>query len=284
MFKDFLTFHEQPRLEKPALIAGFGDWSNAGNVALKSIEYVIGKKKATLFAEIDPDPFYHFTQKRPVVSIKEGRLQRLNRKQISFYAWPNDEGGSDLILLKAQEPDFRWHTFVDILFDLCAQWNVFLIASIGGMYDDVLHTEAIISGIYSLRDWKDALLEQGINLVNYEGPSGIHSLIMQRAQREQYPYVGLWGHSPLYLRGTNFRVVSRLTSVLSSLFSFSLDTLELERSVQDFEHQMEEVLASNAELQDYLKKIKKLRSGKLDKKDIPKVIDIQDFLRDKDSD
>jgi hypothetical protein len=47
---------------------------------------------------------------------------------------------------------------------------------------------------------------------------------------------------------------------------------------------MEEVLDKNEELQDYIKKIEKLRSGKLQKKDIPKVINIEDFLRHKDSD
>ncbi len=283
MIDDFVTFHQNPMLQNPVLIAGFGDWSNAGNVALKSIEYVIQKKGATLLAEIKTDHFYHFTQNRPVVSIKEGRLQRINVKRISFYAWPNDEGGNDLIFLKAQEPDYRWHTFVDVLFDLCVHWKVFLITSLGGMYDDVLHTEAIISGIYSLGNWKDTLLEHGISLVDYEGPSGVHSLIMQKAQREQYPYIGLWGHSPLYLRGTNFRVLNQMISIMSSLFSFSIETLELERSLKEFEHQMEEVLDKNAELQEYIKKIKKLRSGKLQKKDIPKVINIQDFLRHKDS-
>ncbi len=283
MIDDFVTFHQRPRLENPALIAGFGDWSNAGNVALKSIEYVIRKKGATLLAEVKTDPFYHFTQNRPVVSIREGRLQRLNLKRISFYAWSNNEGGNDLILLKAQEPDYRWHTFVDILFDLCVHWKAHLIVSLGGMYDDVLHTEAIISGIYSLEKWKGTLTEHGISLVDYEGPSGVHSLIMQRAQREQYPYIGLWGHSPLYLRGTNFRVLNRMISIMSSLLSFSIETLELERSLKEFEHQMEEVLGKNAELQEYVKKIKKLRSGKLQKKDIPKVVNIQDFLRHRDS-
>ena len=186
-------------------------------------------------------------------------------------------------MLKAPEPDYRWHTFVDVLFDLCVHWNVYPIVSLGGMYDDVLHNEAIVSGIYSLGNWKDTLLEHGINLVDYEGPSGVHSLIMQKAQREQYPYIGLWGHSPLYLRGTNFRVMNKMISTMSSLLSFSIETLELERSLTEFEHQMEEVLDKNAELQEYIKKIKKLRSGKLQKKDIPKVINIQDFLRHRDS-
>jgi predicted ATP-grasp superfamily ATP-dependent carboligase len=284
MIEDFVTFHQTRTLKNPVLIVGFGDWSNAGNVALKSIEYLIRKKGATLLAEIETDRFYHFTQNRPVVSIKEGKLHSINAKRISFYVWINNEGGNDLIFLKAQEPDYRWHTFVDILFDLCTRWEVFLIVSLGGMYDDVLHTEAIISGIYSLENWKRTLLEHNIRLIDYEGPSGIHSFIMERAQREQYPYVGLWGHSPLYLRGTNFRVSNRIISILSLLFSFSIETPELERSLKEFEHQMEEVLDKNAELQDYIEKIKKLRSGKLQKKDIPKVINLQDFLRHKDSD
>jgi len=284
MIEDFVTFQQERKLKNVVLIVGFGDWSNAGNVALKSIEYVIKKKRATLFAEIETDPFYHFTQNRPIISIKEGRLQRIDSKQISLYAWTNDEGGNDLIFLKAQEPDYRWHTFVDILFELCRQWEVSLIVSLGGMYDDVLHTEAIISGVYSLEKWKDTLFEHGVHLIDYEGPSGVHSFIMERAQRDQYPHIGLWGHSPLYLRGTNFRVSNRLISIMSSLFSFSVETLELEKSLKEFEHQMEEALDKNAELQDYIEKIKKLRSGKLQKKDIPKVINIQDFLRHKNPD
>lgn len=283
MFEDFVTFHQSPPLKNPVLIAGFGDWSNAGNVALKAIEYIIQKKGATAMAEIDTDQFYHFTQNRPVVSIKEGRLQRLDLKKISFYFWHNNEGKNDLILLKAQEPDYRWPTFVQILFHLCKRWGVSLISSLGGMYDDVLHTESIISGVYSFGDWRDIFKKNDISLIDYEGPSGIHTLIMQAAEKERYPYIGLWGHSPLYLRGTNFRVLIRMVALISLFFSFSIETFELERSLKGFEHQMEEILEKNSELQEYVRKIKKLRSGKLQKKDIPKVINIKDFIRHKDS-
>jgi proteasome assembly chaperone (PAC2) family protein len=283
MIEDFVSFHQSPRLENPVMIVGFGDWSNAGNVALKSIDYIIQKKGATILAEIDVDHFYHFTQNRPVVSIKEGRFQRLNVNRIEFYFWHNNEGRNDLIFLKSQEPDYRWPTFVQALFDLCKRWGVSLIVGLGGLFDDVLHTEAIISGVYSLSEWRDTLLGHDIELVDYEGPSGIHSFIMQRAAEERYPYIGLWGHSPLYLRGTNFRVLHRMIALLSSFFGFSIETLDMERSLKEFERQMEEVLEKNLELQEYIKKIKKLRNGKLKRKDIPKVINIQDFFRHRDS-
>lgn len=282
MTEDLITFYQMPTLHNPVLIAGFGDWSNAGNVALNSIEYIIKEKKATLIAEIDPDYFYQFTQNRPIITIRKGRLQGLVLKKISFYVWPNKEGKNDLILLKAQEPDYRWSMFVDVLFHLCKQWGVSLIVSLGGMYDDVLHTEAIVSGICPFGDWKDVLIDKDIPLIDYEGPSGIHALIMQKAEKENYPFVGLWGRSPLYLRGTNFRVVMRIVTLLASFFTFRIDMLELESSLKEFENQISEILENNSELQEYIEKIKKIRSGKLQKKDTPKIVNIKDFMRHRD--
>ncbi len=283
MAEDFVKSYQTPALNNPILIAGFGGWSNAGNIALKSIEYIIEKKGAALIAEIDPDHFYQFTQNRPVINIKEGRLQDLHLNSISFYYWPNNEGENDLILLKAQEPDNRWPTFVQILIHLCKQWGVSHIMSLGGMYDDVLHTEDIVSGVYSFGEWREVFIKEDIHLIEYEGPSGIHSLIMQRAEKENYQFIGLWGHSPLYLRGTNFRVVIRVITLIASFFAFSIDTLELESSLKEFEHQIEEILEKNSELKEHIEKIKKIRSGELRKKDTPKIINIKDFIRPKDS-
>ena len=283
MTQDFVTFYQTPPLHNPVLIAGFEGWSNAGNIALKSIEYIIQKKGATLIAEIDQDPFYQFTQNRPTVTIKQGRLQDIYLKNICFYLWPNKEGKNDLILLKAQEPDYRWPTFVQTLFHLCKQWGVSLIISVGGVHDDVLHTEVIVSGVYSLREWRDVFIKKDIHLIEYEGPSGIHSLVMQRAEKEGCPFIGLWGHSPLYLRGTNFRVVLRIINLIASFFTFSIDTMELESSLKELEHQIGEILETNSELREYTKKIKKIRKGEPRRKDTPKVINIKDFMRPKDS-
>ncbi len=282
MAEDFVKFYQMPLLKNPILIAGFGGWSNAGNIALKSIEHIIQQKRATLLAEIDPDLFYQFTQNRPIIKIKKGRLQDLYLKKISFYFWPNKEGKNDLIILKAQEPDYRWPAFVQTLFHLCKQWGVSFIINLGGMYDDVLHTEAIVSGVSSSGEWRDSFIEKGIHLIDYEGPSGIHSLIMQRAEKESCPFIGLWGHSPLYIRGTNFMVVIRIINLIASFFAFSIDTFELETSIKEFEHQIEEILEKNSELKEQIEEIQKIRSGELRKKDTSKIINLKDFIRPKD--
>lgn len=283
MTEDLVTFYQMPSLHAPILIVGFGGWSNAGNIAVKTIEHLVREKRATLLAEIDPDPFYQFTQNRPAITVKEGRLHEISLQRPSFYFWPNREGEHDLILLKSQEPDCRWLSFVHTLFHLCKQWAVTHIINIGGLYDDVLHTEAVVSGVYSLGEWRDVFSKNDISLIEYEGPSGIHSIIMQRAEKEGYPLVGLWGHSPLYLRGSNFRVVIRIIDLVGSIFGFPVETSELERALGGFDHQIEEILKDNVELTDHIEKIKRLRSVEPRKNDTPKVINIKDFIRPKDT-
>jgi proteasome assembly chaperone (PAC2) family protein len=282
MIEDLVTYYQAPQLNSPVLIAAFGGWSNAGNTAIKTIEYIIRKKRATLLAELDPDWFFQFTQNRPVIAIKEGRLRDFRLNKTSFYFFSNKEGGNDLILAKGQEPDYRWQTFVDTLLQLCKQWGASLVVSLGGMYDDVLHTESIVSGVYSDVAWREVFANNDVSLIDYEGPSGIHSLIMHQVQQINYPFVGLWGHSPLYLRGTNFRVVMRMLQLLGSFFGFSVDTDELKNAQGEFEQQIGTILESNAELREHIEQIKKIRNGEPKKKDGPKVVHIKDFMRPRD--
>ncbi|GAI88632.1 unnamed protein product, partial [marine sediment metagenome] len=77
--------------------------------------------------------------------------------------------------------------------------------------------------------------------------------------------------------------VGRVVNLIASFFDFSIDTLELESSLKEFEHQIEEILENNSELKEHIEEIKKIRSGELRKKDTPKVINIKDFIRPKDS-
>ena len=165
---------------------------------------------------------------------------------------------------------------------ICAKWDVSFIVNLGGMYDDVLHTDAIVSGVSSCEKWRNIFLKQDIPLIEHEGSSSIHSLIMQRAIKEKYQFFGLWGHSPIYLRGTNFRVVVKMVKLISSFFPIPVNTRELEGSLEDFDHQIGEILEDNPELQEYIEKLKKVRSGELRKKDAPKIINIKDFIRQKD--
>lgn len=54
-----------PNLANPTMIAAYKGWNDAGNAATYALEYIISQTGATMFASIDPDEFYDFTQVRP---------------------------------------------------------------------------------------------------------------------------------------------------------------------------------------------------------------------------
>ena len=99
-----IHIQELPSVENPILIAAFDGWGNAMDVATEMVAYLIGKLKAKLFAQLNPDYFYRYDDPRPVVRIEEGTLKGLSTPGGSFYVCHTGSVDSDIVFLRADEP------------------------------------------------------------------------------------------------------------------------------------------------------------------------------------
>ena len=72
MNENGIKIHELPDLKNPLLIAGFDGWGNALQISSGMAAYLIRTFKAQRFAELDPDVFFRYDEKRPVVHIEDG--------------------------------------------------------------------------------------------------------------------------------------------------------------------------------------------------------------------
>jgi len=158
---------ELPQLKNPLLIAGFDGWGNALNISKGMVNYLIRRMKAKHFADLDPDTFYRYDDQRPQVSIVGGILKSFRSPGGSFYAAQTDAGQSDLVILKAVEPNLRWFQLADQLFSLCRKLGIRTIVTLGSMYDNVLHTDRIVSGVASTEDMVSRLMKSDINPIAY---------------------------------------------------------------------------------------------------------------------
>ena len=280
-----ICIEELPELNKPILIAGFDGWGNALDVSKEMAIYLISKLKAKYFAKINPDSFFRYDEKRPVVNIENGDLKSLSPPGGSFYAAQTGSGGKDLVILKADEPNLRWFYFVNELFSLCEKLGVETIITLGSMYDNVLHTDRVISGITSNQDLFLKLKEKNVIPISYHGPSAIHSIIHSEGQRRGFQSVSLWCHCPYYLQGiTHYGALSSLGALLSFLGEFELDIEDLETSWKKINRQIQELIEKNPEFQDVIDKLRKAKikgswaSVKESVKKDEKVINLKDFL------
>lgn len=273
-----------PQLKKPLLIAGFDGWGNALKISSGMATYLIRKLNAEQFATLNPDRYYRYDEARPMVKIEDGLLKQVMPPGGSFYASQTGSDQKDVVILKADEPSLRWYQFIDELFLLCRELGVETIITLGSMFDNVLHTDRVISAIASTEELVVYLGKRNINSISYQGPSAIHSIIQLEGPKNGFKCISLWSHCPFYLQGTtHFGILSHLGSLLATLGEFDLDTSDLEDSWKRLNEQIQELVKNNTEIKDIINELRKskVRGSAADMRGSlrdGKVINIEDFL------
>ncbi len=274
-----IRIQKLPRLSKPILIAGFDGWGNALDVSNTMVEYLIRKLQAESFASLDPDMFYRYDEARPLLDVVKGEMKSYMPPGGGFHA--AHPKGNDLVIMKANEPQLRWFRFADEFFALCKKLDVETVITLGSMYDNVLHSDRLISGIASDEALFSRLKEERVTPISYQGPAAIHAIIQSEGQKKGFRCVSLWGHCPFYLEGiVHFGVLSALARLLRTLFGFELDVGELDTAWEELNEKIYKLVEENPDLQEVVREIRKSKmKGSLKQTaKSEKVINLKDFL------
>jgi proteasome assembly chaperone (PAC2) family protein len=280
--------HELPKLNHPVLIAGFTGWGNALQLSSAMAVYIVHQLKARKFAEIDPDIYFRYDDMRPRVRIEDGVLKNLEMPEGKFWVVQNEQNNSDIVILKADEPNLRWRGFVNEFFGLCTMLNIRTIITLGSMFDHVLHTDKLISAIVSGEESASLLKGKGVNSISYQGPGAIHAFIHSEGIKRGLNCISLWCHCPFYMQGTtHYGLLAHLGKLLASLGGFALNVGDLEKGWEQQHEKIEDLIINNPKLKsltDDLLKVKKRGMANQIKdamKSDEKIINLKDFLNPK---
>ena len=284
---EYTTFQLEtaPELSSPVIIVGFRGWGNALEVASGMAAYLVDSLNGRSIGRLDSDACFRYDENRPVVAIESGRIKSINPPGGSFFAVETAPGESDLLVLTADEPSLQWHRFSWELVELARKIGARQLISLGSMFDHVLHTDRIISAATTGEDQTDVLNHHGVLPVNYQGPSAIHTVILEACRKQGLSGASLWCHCPAYLQGiTHHGVMLHLARLLADMANFSLKTKGLESRWTALEIQIRELIAENPKLEAVMDQIRrKKRQGAWqnlqatgDAKD--NVINLQDFI------
>lgn len=258
MFEESLEIDYIPDLTESLFIAGFDGWGNALDTSWGMIDFLIRKLDAKPFGRINPDPFYCFDEKRPSVIINNGILEKVELPDAKFYFAKEENSNRDIIIFKASEPSLKWIKFAETVLSVCEKTSVSKIICIGSMYDNVLHTDTVISAIASSRKTLETLGKKSINHTTYKGPGGIHSTFSHEARKRGFEFINLWCHCPHYLQGTtHFGLLFHLGNIISELGGFPLETDELAVTWNEINRQIQDLINKNPELSGMIDDLKK---------------------------
>lgn len=280
-----LQYTEQPILTNTVFLAAWGGWPDAAESATRSLRELVRQLSATQFASLDPEDFYDFAEQRPVISDEQDGSRKLTWPKNEFYYWKADDGGSDLLIFIGTEPNLKWRTYTNLIHKVATESNTKLLVTVGALLDSVPHTRSPrVVGSST-----DAELGPGFEHIkyavpNYEGPSGITSVLMDRLSQDKIPSASIWGHSPHYLQvAQNPTLTHAMLTELQQFIAAPVDLSNLAKEAEEFDENLVRALADQQEIEGYVKRLEERYDSEEENRQSPEpaalVQELEDFLR-----
>ena len=274
---EHLRWSSHPALRRPAVIAAFEGWNDAGDAATLAARWMRTQWAPRQFAEIDPEEFFDFTSARPQVRQEDG--QRVIDWPLTD-ATAGSTGSRDVIIVLGTEPQLRWRTFCDEIVGLATEVDAGFVMTMGALLAEVPHTRPTSVMATS----EDARLSSTFSLgrSSYEGPTGIVGVLHDACRRADIPSMSVWAAVPAYVPGApSPKAALALVRRVAALLDASIVPTDLEIAAASYERQVTEVVADDEEMTDYVARLEE-RFDEEDGVTSPAslVEEVERFLRD----
>jgi proteasome assembly chaperone (PAC2) family protein len=237
---------------------GFGGWIDAGFAATGAVRYLVDHLDAVRVAELDPEPFYSFTDTRPRVSHPApGRREPVWPKVEWYAVRMPDSAPRDLVLFTAPEPNLRWRTFSSLALDVFQRLGTDTLVSFGAVLAPVHHRATPPMRGWATTDYLRSLLRRRqIGSGRYEGPTGITTVLLAAARERGMPAFSLSTSSPSYLTEMpNPRASAALLRVAGEIGGVELPLRELEAESMVVAERIDQFLAERPELKEAVERL-----------------------------
>ena len=275
---DVIEWLDRPELTDAVAVMAFRGWNDAGEAASTAAEFVRDQSLAQLVAVIDYDDFNDHQSNRPHVVIDGEGTRAIDWPDARIYAVARRT--RDLVVVIGEEPSMRWKEFCRVITRAMRGLNVSEVVTMGAFLGEVAHSLEV--PIMGLTDG-ETRERHGLLPSSYEGPTGIVGVLTQWLAHAGLDSKSLWAASPHYLASTpNPKAAVALVEKFGLLTGVEVDAGYLSPEVVEWEKQVEEAIADNEELEEYVQQLHEV----LDDSTIPagseeKLVDeIEDFLRE----
>ncbi|MFT5193466.1 MAG: hypothetical protein ACI9EW_001460 [Cellvibrionaceae bacterium] len=201
--KERIILTETPQSKELYMIAGWRQWADAGAISSALPEYLVELLNARKIGEIVDDGFYIFQipgthhLMRPIVKMKDGRREELERPVNEIYYAGNEDKG--VIIFLGEEPHLNIERYSNTFFELVKMLDVRRVAIVAGVYGSMPYNrDRQIGCMYSLDSMKEELDRYAVQYSNYNGGASIGTYLLDEAMREGIEYFGFYGMTPAY--------------------------------------------------------------------------------------
>lgn len=249
-----VVWESRPTLRNPVLIAAFEGWGDAAEAASTAGKFLASEWGAQRFASIDGEEFYDFTVTRPNVALDDDMNRRIDWPE-NVFEWATIPGrDQEVVFLHGIEPQLRWRAYTGAAVEVARSVGVSFAMTLGALLADVPHTRPV--RVIGATADPGVATELGLRRSRYEGPTGITAVLVDGLHRAGVKSASLWASAPYYLpRTPSPKATLALVERAVNLLGVGIDTAELQAASSTYEHQVNEMVESEEEVADYVRRL-----------------------------
>ncbi|GAA1377975.1 PAC2 family protein [Luteococcus sanguinis] len=250
-------------LRRPVAILAFDGWNDAADAATAAVDHLASSYDAEMVFEVDGEDYYDFQVNRPMV-VKDGSHSEIiwPALRLSIAHLPS----RDLVLVQGPEPNFRWRAFSQSLVSALRTVRPELVIVMGAMLSDSPHSRPV--AVSGTTDDAELASKLGLEMSDYEGPTGITGVVSEACRRAGLPVVSLWAAVPHYVsEPPNPPATLALVTRIEDLLDEALDLADLPEQAQAWHRGVDELAAEDPDIAEYIARLE----ARQDEEELPEA-------------
>jgi hypothetical protein len=235
-------------LRDPFLLVALTGWFDASGAATTALSHLT--TSAVTIGEIDPDPFYDFTQERPTIDIDGGDVREIRWPANTFRVVRTGRR-YDLVVLAGVEPHLSWRTYTACILRVIERIRCEVVVTMGATADPVPHTR--VPPVVGSTASPAMARRLGLSTPTYQGITGLLGVLHTELEGIGVPTVSLRVGVPHYLTHAEHPLaVSALLRHLGRVLDMPLD-VDLGDEIHRWSTLHDEAVADDDRLQAYVR-------------------------------
>jgi hypothetical protein len=228
------------------LIAGLTGFTDAGSTIEQFANHIFENLEHRCVALFDNDELLDYRSRRPVMYFEKDHISSYEPSVLALYL-VTDEVGQKFLFLHGYEPDFKWESFTQSIFDLVDIFDIEDFSWVHSIPFPIPHSRSVgvtISGnrkelIERVSEWKPQT----------QVPGNVLHLLEFRFAEEDFPTAGFVMLVPHYLSDLNYpQAAVKAFEQISSTTSLVFPTDTLREAGYRFIEDLERKISDNPEL------------------------------------
>ena len=273
-------------LRNPVMLVALRGLFDIGGVATSALDWMLKERDFAVVADIDPDPFFDFTQERPEVFTDTDGDRQIRWPENEFTVIRYPEGARDMVVLNGVEPHVSWAVFTQSVVEVAKGLGCTLVISLGAAAEQVPHSRVpFVVGSTTNSDLASRL---ELSRPQYQGPTGVAGVLLDALDQAKIPNISLRVGVPHYLMHAQHpKSAAALLQHLQHVLGIPTDHANLQQEISRWQELHDAAVEGDPQASAYVQMLEH-RHDQLVEQNMPTgddlAAELEEFLRNQSDD